>query len=116
MKNGQLYLQHILECINNIESFENVIRQMAQGTTDKGINCIIVNSEVEEIDMETNEKLDAMMEVNIETEGMMNKLNQIYDGWEIVKQLVKPLEYKIIRNKRDVLLKTNAITFVVRKR
>ncbi|WP_017186800.1 class I SAM-dependent methyltransferase [Alkalibacillus haloalkaliphilus] len=105
-------LEHVeSECV-----FENVIRQMAFGTKDGGINCIIVNSEVEEIDIDTNEKLDAMMEVNIKTEDMMNKLSNIYDGWEVVNQLVKPLEYKIIRNERDVLLKTNAITFVVGKK
>ncbi|GEN44852.1 class I SAM-dependent methyltransferase [Alkalibacillus haloalkaliphilus] len=105
-----------LEHVESEDVFENVIRQMALGTKNEGINCIIVNSEVEEMDIETNEKLDALMEVNITTENMMNKLSHIYDGWEVVKQLVKPLEYKIIRNERDVLLKTNAITFVVRKK
>jgi len=34
---------------------------MASGTKDEGINCIIVNSEVEEIDIGTKKNLDAMM-------------------------------------------------------
>lgn len=25
----------------------------------------------------------------------INKLNHIYEGWEVVNQLVKPLEYKL---------------------
>lgn len=105
-----------LEHVESEDIFENVIQKMASGTKSEGINCIIVNSEVEEIDIETDENLDAMMEVNIKTEDMLNKLRAIYDGWEIVNQLVKPLEYKIVRDERDVLLKTNAITFVVRKK
>jgi hypothetical protein len=88
---------------------------MARGTKNKGINCIIVNSEVEEIDLETNKKLDAQMKINLSTNNMMNKLNSIYVGWEILTKLVKPLEYNITRDGKQILLKTNAITYVVRK-
>lgn len=56
------------------------------------------------------------MEVNMKTKDMLSKLRQSYNGWEIVNQLVKPLEYKIVRDERDVLLKTNAITFAVKKK
>ncbi|MDG5789817.1 class I SAM-dependent methyltransferase [Evansella sp. AB-P1] len=105
-----------LEHVESEDVFENVIRKMALGTKDEGINCIIVNSDVEEIDISTNGKLDTMMEVNIKTEAMLIKLRKIYEAWEIVNQLVKPLEYRIVRDERDVLLKTNAITFVVRKK
>ncbi|SDZ11593.1 hypothetical protein SAMN04488156_106103 [Bacillus sp. 166amftsu] len=56
------------------------------------------------------------MEINIPTEEMMNKLRQIYDGWELLNIIVKPLEYKIFRNEKSVLLKTNAITYAVRKK
>ncbi|WP_010097487.1 class I SAM-dependent methyltransferase [Ornithinibacillus scapharcae] len=104
-----------LEHVESEDIFEDVVRKMASGTKNEGLNCIIVNSEVEEIDIDTNEKLDAMMEINIKTEDMLSKLKEIYFGWEVVNQLVKQLEYKIVRDERDVLLKTNAITFVVRK-
>lgn len=77
---------------------------------------MIINSEVEEIEIESNKKLDAMMEVNLKTVNMINKLNSIYEGWEVLSQLVKPLEYQIVRNEREVLLKTNAITYVARKK
>ncbi|MBS4195965.1 class I SAM-dependent methyltransferase [Lederbergia citri] len=104
-----------LEHVESESVFEDVIHHMAEGTKKRGINCIIVNSEVQEIDLETNEHLIPMMEINIPTEEMMNKLNEAYKGWEILKVLVKPLEYTIKRQQRPVLLKTNAITFVVRK-
>ena len=56
---------------------------MANGTKNNGINCLIVNSEDEEINLETNEKLEALMELNLSTEIMLNKLCSIYSGWEV---------------------------------
>ncbi len=104
-----------LEHVKSEAIFEEVVRQMADGTKDNGVNCLIVNSELEEIDLETNAKLDALMELNLSTEDMINKLSSIYSGWKLLKTIVKPLEYNITRNDKPVLLKTNAITYVVRK-
>jgi hypothetical protein len=88
---------------------------MADGTKVNGVNCLIVNSELEEIYLETNVKLDALMELNLSTEDMINKLSSIYSEWELLKIIVKPLEYNITRNEKPVPLKTNAITYVLRK-
>ncbi|MEH7225319.1 class I SAM-dependent methyltransferase [Bacillus sp. JJ1566] len=104
-----------LEHVSSESVFDKVLQNMTQGTKKDGINCIIVNSEVSETDIETNKKLDALMEINLATEAMINKLNHFYKGWKVMNQLVKPLEYKIVRNGRGILLKTNAITYVVRK-
>ena len=105
-----------LEHVATEPILDQVLNRMALGTKKVGINSIIINSEVEEIDLDTNENIDELMEINLSTEAMINKLNQIYNGWEILNQLVKPLEYKIERNGKHILLKTNAITFVVRKK
>lgn len=104
-----------LEHVQSEIALDKTVRRMADGTQRNGINCIIVNSEVVEIDVETNEKLEALIEVNLSTEDMINKLSSLYIGWEVLKLDVKPLEYSIIRNEKPVLLKTNAITYVVRK-
>lgn len=104
-----------LEHVRSEEIFNKVIKQMAAGTKDKGINCIIVNSEVEELDLENNQKLDALFEINISTAKMLKKLKENYFGWEKLFVCVKPLEYHITRNGIPVLLKTNAITYVVKK-
>ncbi|SDZ11608.1 Tellurite resistance protein TehB [Bacillus sp. 166amftsu] len=50
-----------LEHVQSEEVFGKVVQRMADGTKYNGINYIIVNSEVEEIDMDTNKKLDALM-------------------------------------------------------
>lgn len=105
-----------LEHVASEEIFEKVVQRMALGTKKNGINCMIVNSNLEEIDIETNEQLDALMEINLTTEDMLAKLSKIYDDkWKVLNQLVKPLEYQIVRNEKPILLKTNAITYVVRR-
>lgn len=88
---------------------------MKLGTKEDGINCIIVNSEVEEIDIDSDEALETFLEVNLQTDEMIDKLEAHYDGWEVISHLVRPLEYHISRNERNILLKTNAITYVVKK-
>lgn len=52
------------------------------------------------------------MHLKLSTEDMINKLSSIYSEWELLKTIVKPLEYNITRNEKPVLLKTNAITML----
>ncbi|MCM3400973.1 class I SAM-dependent methyltransferase [Cytobacillus oceanisediminis] len=104
-----------LEHVSSEAIFEKVVKQMALGTKTDGLNCIIVNSDVQEIDLDTNETIDALIEINISSVEMIKKLEDIYDGWEVINKWVKPLKYKIVRNDREILLKTNAITYVTRK-
>jgi SAM-dependent methyltransferase len=106
-----------LEHLASEEVFENVLKQMATGTKMNGINCIIVNSNLQEILIETNEKLEALMEINLTTDDMLSRLKQVYyKDWDVLNQLIKPLEYQIVRDGKPVLLKTNAITYVIKKR
>lgn len=104
-----------LEHVKSDAVFDKVIQRMADGTKNNGINCLIVNSEVEEINLETNKKLDVLMELNLPTEVMLTKLRGLYSGWEVLNTKVNPLEYEITRNDDQILLRTNAITYVVRK-
>lgn len=104
-----------LEHVESEAVLDNVIRQMVLGTKEDGINCIIANSEVEEIDIDSDEALETFLEVNLQTDEMIDKLEAHYDGWEVISHLVRPLEYHISRNERNILLKTNAITYVVKK-
>lgn len=106
-----------LEHLASEHQLDEVLQQMSHGTKSHGINCIIVNSEVEEINVETNEHMEPMMELNFSTPTMMEKLNQVYQDqeWKVLTSLVKPLKFQITRNGTTILLKTNAITYVVKK-
>ncbi|XLP24458.1 class I SAM-dependent methyltransferase [Bacillus toyonensis] len=104
-----------LEHVKSEEDFKNVLHTMKKGTKNGGINCLIINSNIQEVDLKTNEELDALIEINLPTEEMIHLLKSIYTGWKEIKLEIKELAYDIVRNERQIQLKTNAITFVVQK-
>ncbi|MEB9613277.1 class I SAM-dependent methyltransferase [Bacillus cereus] len=104
-----------LEHVKSEEDFKNVLHSMKKGTKNGGINCLIINSNIQEIDLKTNEELEALIEINLPTEEIIRLLKSIYKGWKEVKVELKELAYNIVRNERHIQLKTNAITFVVQK-
>ncbi|HDR8065942.1 SAM-dependent methyltransferase [Bacillus thuringiensis] len=104
-----------LEHAKSEEDFKNVLHSMKEGTKSGGINCLIINSNIQEIDLHTNEELDALIEINLPTEDMINLLKSIYKEWKEIKVEIKELAYNIVRNERHIQLKTNAITFAVQK-
>lgn len=104
-----------LEHVKSEEDLTNVLHSMKKGTKTGGINCLIINSNIQEIDLKTNEELDALIEINLSTEEMINTLKSIYKEWKEIKVEIKELAYDIVRNERHIQLKTNAITFVVQK-
>ncbi|MBB2480801.1 class I SAM-dependent methyltransferase [Bacillus sp. APMAM] len=104
-----------LEHVRSEEVLDHLLERMTKGTKRYGLHCLIVNSEVQEIDRTSNESLEAYMEVNLSTNEMLQKLEEHYRGWDILTKVVKPLEYMISRDGKDVMLRTNAITYVARQ-
>ncbi|HDR6311605.1 TPA: class I SAM-dependent methyltransferase [Bacillus cereus] len=104
-----------LEHVQSEENLKNVLYSMKKGTKIGGINCLIINSNIQEIDLHTNEELDALIEINLPTDNMIHLLKSIYKDWQEIKVEIKELAYNIVRNDRHIQLKTNAITFVVQK-
>ncbi|HFJ9437581.1 MULTISPECIES: class I SAM-dependent methyltransferase [Bacillus] len=104
-----------LEHVQSEEDLKNVLHSMKKGTKIGGINCLIINSNIQEIDLHTKEELDALIEINLPTDNMIHLLKSIYKDWQEIKVEIKELAYNIVRNERHIQLKTNAITFVVQK-
>ena len=69
------------------------------------MNCLIINSNIQEIDLHTNEELDALIEINLPTEDMIYLLKSIYKEWKEIKVEIKELAYDIVRNNRNIQLK-----------
>ncbi|EMA6342957.1 class I SAM-dependent methyltransferase [Bacillus cytotoxicus] len=105
-----------LEHVNSTEAFQKALLLIKRGTKQNGINCFVINSNVQEFDIETNEERDVLIEVNLPTETMLDILKSTYKGWKEIHMKVKELSYNITRNEKSIQLKTNAITFVVQKR
>ncbi|MED2041459.1 class I SAM-dependent methyltransferase [Bacillus wiedmannii] len=104
-----------LEHVQSEEDFKKVLHSMKKGTKTGGINCFIINSNIQEIDLHTNEELVALIEINLPTEDMLHLLKSIYKEWQEIEFEIKELAYNIVRNERHIQLKTNAITFVFQK-
>ncbi|MEC2626927.1 class I SAM-dependent methyltransferase, partial [Bacillus cereus] len=84
-----------LEHIKSEEDFKNVLHSMKKVTKNGGINCLIINSNIQEIDLKTNEELEALIEINLSTEELIRLLKNIYKGWKEVKVGIKELAYNI---------------------
>ncbi|EEL45490.1 hypothetical protein bcere0021_23990 [Bacillus cereus Rock3-42] len=104
-----------LEHVQSEEDLTNVLHSIKEGTKTGGINCLIINSNIQEIDLHTKEELDALIEINLPTEDMIHLLKSIYKEWKEIKVEIKELVYDIVRVEKQIQLKTNAITFVVQK-
>lgn len=105
-----------LEHVISEEVLIEVLNRMTAGTKERGINCIIINTNIHEIDVQTNVKLEPLMEINMGTQEMKTLLQQAYTSWEVLNTHVKQLEFMIKRNDRDVLLRSDCITYVARKK
>lgn len=105
-----------LEHISSERALERKLHEMALGTKTNGANCIIIGSNIREVNLEDGKELDPMFEVNLSTERMLEILNDQYAGWDIKKQFVKQLEYDIERNAHSVKLTTDCVTFIAIKK
>jgi 2-polyprenyl-3-methyl-5-hydroxy-6-metoxy-1,4-benzoquinol methylase len=104
-----------LEHVKSKEVLADVLRRMALGTKSKGINCIIINTNITETDALTGESLDPYMEINMKTDQAVQLLHEVYIGWEVINNHVKPLEFLIERNGREILLRSDCLTYVAMK-
>ncbi|HDR7584952.1 TPA: class I SAM-dependent methyltransferase, partial [Bacillus mobilis] len=78
-----------LEHVKSEKDLINVLHSMKKGTKTAGINCLIINSNIQEIDLHTKEELDALIEINLPTDEMINLLKSIYKEWKEIEVEVK---------------------------
>lgn len=104
-----------LEHIDSKESFISKLQEINKGIRERGIVCLIINSEVRENDKETGEVLIPQFEVNLSTEEMETILHRNFEGWEVLKSSVREQQYDIPREDRISCLQTNVVTLIARK-
>ncbi|MCH4985669.1 class I SAM-dependent methyltransferase [Macrococcoides goetzii] len=104
-----------LEHVNDEAAFKKILKNIRNHLVINGIACLIINSEVQEKDIETGELLVPQFEVNMLTKGMQQLVHKIFSTFEFVKEEIKNLNYTINRAGKDVNLSTNAVTFIIRR-
>ena len=104
-----------LEHIDSLTKLDEVLLRMNHGTKDRGMNCIIMNTNITELDRDTGQELEPQMEINMSTNQAKQLLAKAYRGWHVLEYNTKPLRFDIERNGRDVILSSDCMTYVVRK-
>lgn len=103
-----------LEHIDSVESFIIKLNEISNGTRKNGIVCLIINSEITEINKETGENLIPQFEVNLKTQELLDLLNNIFNKWKVIKSTVRSQRYDIPRQNCVADLSTDVVTFVVK--
>lgn len=104
-----------LEHIDTQESFLRKLIEIKEGLRKNGIVCLVINSNVEEMNLETREVIEAQFEINLTTEKIQSLLAKVFCGCEILKTSVVEQEYDIPRESFVSHLHTNVVTYVARK-
>lgn len=104
-----------LEHIKSEFAFIDKIYQIRNGIRDGGVVCLIVNSEVTEINKESRENVAPQFEVNLETDVLRSVINETFADWQVLKSSVVCQNYEIPREGYVSELTTNVVTFVARK-
>ena len=104
-----------LEHIDSVESFKDKLVEIRNGTRENGIVCLIINSEITEINKENGKELIPQFEVNLKTSELLDLLKETFDGWEVIKSTVRSQRYDIPRQNCVADLSTDVVTVVIRK-
>lgn len=104
-----------LEHIDTEDSFVIKLNEIKNGLRENGIACLVINSNVREMNLNTRESVDAQFEINLSTEKLQEHLREVFNGWEVLKTSVAEQEYDVPRDNFMSRLHTNVVTYVVRK-
>ena len=104
-----------LEHIDREESFIRKLNEIKNGLRENGIACFVINSNVREMNLNTNEVVDAQFEVNLPTEKLQEYLTKVFSDCDLLKTAVIEHEYDIPREMFISRLHTDVFTYVVRK-
>ncbi|MBA2937308.1 class I SAM-dependent methyltransferase [Paenibacillus sp. CGMCC 1.16610] len=105
-----------LEHVSSKAAFQDKLEEMKAGTTVGGINCILMSTEVKEIDLLTGEEREGLIELNLSTEKVFAYLREVYVDWNITIEKSVQQEIKEEIDGREIIFKSNWITFVAQAR
>lgn len=98
-----------IEHVPDEKTFWNLIDELQKGTAEGGIHAFLMNTGIHETDAETNEELPAKMEVNFDTDDIIQKLSRRYEGWTVHKLESEAQSFSTYREDRKVLINSNML-------
>ena len=104
-----------LEHIDTKQHFIDKLYEIAHGIKKNGIVCLVINSDITEVDAETGASLEPNFEVNLKSDQLTTYLDGIFEGWSVIKETVVAQKYEIPRDNRTSQLSSKVISFVAQK-
>jgi hypothetical protein len=92
------------------------LQEMKAGTKDGGINCILMSSEVKEIDVLSGDEQEGLIELNLSTEQAFSYLRKLYSDWDVFIEKSVQQEIQEERDGNEIIFRSNWITFVAQNR
>jgi SAM-dependent methyltransferase len=105
-----------LEHVSSEKVFQAKLEEMKAGTIDCGINCILMSTDVREIDVLTGEEQEGLIELNLTTDKAFAYLEKVYTDWNISMRKSVQQEIKEEKDGRNIIFRSNWITFVAHNR
>jgi SAM-dependent methyltransferase len=104
-----------LEHVKTPDLLKKVLQSLADGTKSGGINYIMMNTNIEEVEKNSGKKRETLFEVVIPKQRALDLFRDNYEGWEELHSSDEPLELEIARDDIPVLLKADSLTVAFRK-
>ncbi|RAI80188.1 class I SAM-dependent methyltransferase [Macrococcoides caseolyticum subsp. hominis] len=104
-----------LEHVSGYEDFVAILNKIKKHTKPNGIVCLIINSEVNEKEIYSNNYIEPQFQINLKSEELDILIRTIFNKFKFLKNESKTLKYRINRDSIEVDLSTNALTFIMQK-
>lgn len=104
-----------LEHVASVDSFNQKLIEIYNGLRNNGVACLIINSEIVEVNKDNDAKIIPQFEVNLKTDDLIEKLEKVFLGYKVLKNTVVEQHYDIPRTNCISSLSTNVVTYVVQK-
>jgi SAM-dependent methyltransferase len=105
-----------LEHISSETAFVAKLQEMKAGTKDGGINCVLMSSEVKEINVLSGDEQEGLIELNLSTEQVFSYLRELYSNWDVFIEKCVQQEIQEERDGNAIIFRSNWITFVAQDR
>lgn len=104
-----------LEHVESETALTDILWKIGNGISKNGMVCLIINSDITEIDLEKGCQVTPQFEVNMKTETLIELINAVFCGWKTEKLTEKQQSYEIPRAFGTVQLNTCVVTYVGRR-
>ncbi|MNK57862.1 arsenite S-adenosylmethyltransferase [compost metagenome] len=104
-----------LEHVSSEEAFVQVLERMKQGTRLGGIHCIGMNTNIQEVEMNSGKELETLIELNLSSTKAVQILERVYQDWNVLEQ--KAVLQSIEEEKYEVPseFRAQSITFAAQR-